>query len=44
MAASPALTSVRLYLADWGYVTPADVQQAQLSGRITVLSLPAFLR
>jgi phosphoglycolate phosphatase-like HAD superfamily hydrolase len=44
VAASPALTSVRLYLADWGYVTPADVQQAQLSGRIMVLSLSAFLQ
>jgi hypothetical protein len=39
-AARPEVGGVRLFLADWGYNTPAD--RARAGGRITLLSLPQF--
>lgn len=38
----PALNSVQLFLADWGYNTPADRAVAATSDRIQVLSLDRF--
>ena len=37
-----ALRAVRLYLADWGYNTPAQRRDAAATGRIQVVSLAAF--
>jgi phosphoglycolate phosphatase-like HAD superfamily hydrolase len=39
-AARPEVAGVRLFLADWGYNTPAD--RARVGGRIAVLSLQQF--
>ena len=36
------VSGVRLFLADWGYNTPADRAHAAAGGRITLLSLPRF--
>lgn len=40
--ARPALDPVRLYLADWGYNTPAQREQAAHQPRIRVVSKAAF--
>lgn len=37
-----ALEAVRLYLADWGYNTPAQREQAKAAGRIRVVSRDTF--
>jgi phosphoglycolate phosphatase-like HAD superfamily hydrolase len=39
-AARPDVSGVRLFLADWGYNTPAD--RARVGGRVTLLSLQQF--
>jgi phosphoglycolate phosphatase-like HAD superfamily hydrolase len=39
----PGLEKVRLYLADWGYNTPAQREQAQRHPRIVIWSLDQFL-
>jgi len=39
-AARADVAGVRLFLADWGYNTPAD--RARVGGRIALLSLPRF--
>lgn len=44
VAARPALAGVRLYLADWGYNTPADHAAARAHPAITVWSPEQFLR
>ncbi|HEY9646292.1 MAG TPA: hypothetical protein V6C88_07990, partial [Chroococcidiopsis sp.] len=38
----PDLSTVTLFLADWGYNTAAERQQAQASGDIRLLSLDTF--
>jgi phosphoglycolate phosphatase-like HAD superfamily hydrolase len=38
----PGLDSVQLFLADWGYNTPAERQAAAQNPRVTVLSLDRF--
>ena len=43
VAAIPGLNSVDLHYADWGYGTPADLETACASPRITVTSLNTFL-
>jgi phosphoglycolate phosphatase-like HAD superfamily hydrolase len=40
--AEPALASVRLYLADWGYNTPRQRESAARQQRIRVVSLAQF--
>ncbi len=40
--AEPRLRRVRLFLAAWGYTTPAARARARASGTITVLSLDTF--
>ena len=40
VAAQPALRPVTLFLAAWGYNTPAERAQAQASDRIALLDLP----
>jgi phosphoglycolate phosphatase-like HAD superfamily hydrolase len=42
--ARPALAPVRLYLADWGYNTPAQRAAAARMARIQVVTLEAFRR
>ncbi|MBO9998175.1 MAG: HAD family hydrolase [Cyanobacteria bacterium SID2] len=42
VASQPDLTSVRLYLADWGYNTESMRQTAREIDRIQLLSLPQF--
>ena len=39
---APALTQVRIYLADWGYNTPLQRESATRQSRIHVVSLAAF--
>jgi phosphoglycolate phosphatase-like HAD superfamily hydrolase len=41
-AKRPDLTGARLFLADWGYNTPADRAHVAAGGRIALLSLPRF--
>jgi phosphoglycolate phosphatase-like HAD superfamily hydrolase len=41
-AARPELAGVRLFLADWGYNTPADRARVTAGGRITLLPLARF--
>lgn len=40
--ATPALEAVQLYLADWGYNTPAQREQAAAEPRVRVVSRDAF--
>ena len=40
--ATPGLEGVRLYLADWGYNTPAQRDDAARTGRIRVVSMDAL--
>ena len=42
--ADPALEDVRLYLADWGYNTPRQREEAAALPRIEVVSVKAFRR
>ena len=42
--ADPALEDVRLYLADWGYNTPRQREEAAALPRIEVVSVEAFRR
>jgi len=42
--ADPALTAIRLYLADWGYNTPAHREEARGMPRITIVSRDSFAR
>ena len=44
VAARPGLDAVRLYLADWGYLTPADRGRAAALARLRPLTLDAFCR
>lgn len=44
VAKSPALNGVRLYLADWGYNTPAQREQARQHPRVTVWTIDRFLQ
>jgi phosphoglycolate phosphatase-like HAD superfamily hydrolase len=43
VAGNPHLEGVRLYLADWGYNTPAQREQARRHPRISVSGLDRFL-
>jgi len=42
VVADDALAAVRLYLADWGYNTPAQRREAAANNRIQVVALDAF--
>ncbi|MCK5801960.1 MAG: HAD family hydrolase [Lentisphaeria bacterium] len=42
--AAPTLADIKLYYADWGYGTQADLVEARASDRITVWSLQEFLK
>ena len=42
VAAQPELSGVRLFLADWGYNTPAHRARARRAARIDLLSLTQF--
>jgi hypothetical protein len=44
VAKNPGLDGVCLYLADWGYNTPAQREQARRHPRITLWSLDRFLQ
>ena len=38
----PALESVRLYLADWGFVLPASIAEAKNDSRLQIIALEDF--
>jgi phosphoglycolate phosphatase-like HAD superfamily hydrolase len=44
VAKKPGLDGVCLYLADWGYNTPAQREQARQHSRVTVWTIDQFLR
>jgi phosphoglycolate phosphatase-like HAD superfamily hydrolase len=44
VAKKPGLDGVRLYLADWGYNTPAQREQARRHPRVTVWTIDRFLQ
>jgi len=44
VTAHPDLTEVRLFLADWGYNTPSEKDQARRDSRIHLLSLSQLVR
>jgi len=44
IGASTDLDAVKLYLADWGYNTPAERESAQNDPRIQLLSLSNLLK
>jgi phosphoglycolate phosphatase-like HAD superfamily hydrolase len=44
VAKNPGLDEVRLYLADWGYNTPAQREQARQHPRVTVWTIDRFLQ
>jgi hypothetical protein len=42
VAAEPALSDVRLYLADWGFLTDDDCQRGVEMHRVEVIGLERF--